>query len=546
MSRAEFRHHFKPMAPVECNIPFGLCLEVCSHPRRIEPPRCRSQQAGANTETLRLRAHAEEPQVGMLAAFGVMSTDRGLKREQPRYTRPPSSADHGWCDLDFLEDRDRRYRVCWQPYGRGAAARRPINARDAGCDMMYQGAEESSPARIPMAIRPKQPIKHYIVLERSRQIINHALQITPLRLRWLVRLPTQQFGIDHRVPEGVSATGDIFLTRGLKEPGRGSVITLSLTGKTLEECVMRIGPNIDAALSGFRLVREHPWTIVIWTALCFAYSAAQGIFASATAGSGVMRFLALANQANPNPDQIVTTVVGIAPTYLVLVAVNMAFYAVFFAAANRAAVSPGQDQFGYLALGARELRQFGLITLLFGATFTIYLALAIAASLVGAAVAMLAGAAVGVAVAATLVVLGLGYLWMRFSLASPLTFATDRIDLLGSWALTRESQWMILRTYLLALILTVAVYIVGMTLIITLMAAAVGGFQNLLTIASPDLSSVSQFVSPPRMILLAMQAVLSALILPVAVCPAIEIYRELQPVASVAPKELRSEGSPWS
>ncbi len=309
---------------------------------------------------------------------------------------------------------------------------------------------------------------------------------------------------------------------------------------------MRAGPNIDAALSGFRLVREHPRTIVIWAAVCFAYSAAQGIFASATAGSGVMRILALANQANPDPDQVLTTVVGIAPTYLVLVAVNMAFYAVFFAAANRAAVNPGQDQLGYLAFGAKELRQFGLITLLFGATFTTYLALVIAASLLGALVAMLAGAGVGVSVAATLVILGLGYLWMRFSLASPLSFATDRIDFLGSWALTREGQWTILRTYLLALILTVAVYIVGMTFIITLMAAAVGGFQNLLTIASPDLTSVSQFVSPPRMILLAMQAVLSALILPVALCPAIEIYRGMQPAAATAPAESRPEGSHWN
>ena len=243
---------------------------------------------------------------------------------------------------------------------------------------------------------------------------------------------------------------------------------------------------------------------------------------------------------------MITTVAGIAPTYLVLVAVNMAFYAVFFAAANRAAVNPDHDQSGYLALGAKELRQFGLITLLFGATFTIYLALVIAASLVGALVAMLAGAAVGVSVAATLVILGLGYMWMRFSLASPLTFATDRIDLFGSWALTRDTQWMIVRIYLLALVLTVAVYIVGMTLIITLMAAAGGGFQNLLTIASPDLTSVSQFVSPPRMILLAMQAVLSALMLPVAVCPAIEIYRGMQPAAATAPAESRPERSPWN
>lgn len=482
----------------------------------------------------------------MLATLRVMPVNRGLKGKQSRDARPSSGADHGWRQLDFLEDRDRRNCIGWKPNGCCAAICRSIDARGPKCDVTNQGAKEIPPAGISESIRAQDPIKYHIALERSRQIVNHALQIGPPSLRRLSRLPSEPFGVDHEVLQRRSATDDLFPTSQVKERRQACVITLPLRGKTLEECGMRTGLTIDAAFSGFRLVREHPRTIVIWAAICFVYSAAQGIFASATAGSGVMRILELANQANPDPNQVITTVAGIAPTYLVLVAVNMAFYAVFFAAANRAAANPSQDRFGYLALGAKELRQFGLITLLFLATFTLYLAFAIVASLIGALIAMLAGSAVGVSVAATLVALGLGYMWMRLSLASPLSFATDRIDFLGSWALTRASQWMILRIYLLAFVLAIAVYIVGMTLIITLMAAAAGGVQNLLTIASPDLTSVSQFVSPPRMILLAMQAVLSALILPVALCPAVEIYRQTQTVTADADGEARPEGSPWN
>ena len=37
MTRAELRHHLKPMAPVECYVPLSLRLKVGRHPRRVEP-----------------------------------------------------------------------------------------------------------------------------------------------------------------------------------------------------------------------------------------------------------------------------------------------------------------------------------------------------------------------------------------------------------------------------------------------------------------------------------------------------------------------------
>jgi hypothetical protein len=312
-------------------------------------------------------------------------------------------------------------------------------------------------------------------------------------------------------------------------------------------------PTLEAALSGFRLVRERPKMLIVWTAVSFLFSLAEGVFAAASCGPAVMRIFTIAEQANPvvAPANADTSVVAsllaqIGPTYVILLAATVAFYALFLTALNRGVFRPMQDRVGYLGLGKEEARQFGLLLMLTLVGLTVYAAMVLVAGVIAAVLAMAGAASAGLLMAIAVVVCGVGYVWLRLSLASPLTFVTGRIDLFGSWALTRGHFWALARVYLLASSLAAAVYLLGLTIIAMGFGAAVGGLAHFATLARPDLSSPAAVLAPPRLVLTLLQSILTALILPVVLCPAMELYRGLGASAIAAPAPSSEPGTPWS
>ncbi len=288
---------------------------------------------------------------------------------------------------------------------------------------------------------------------------------------------------------------------------------------------LRPGPAYSAALSGFGVVWAHPRVIVAWGLVCLAFEAAESLFGAVSAGPAISRIVQMASRPNPDPDKVAALLVQIAPTYFVLLSATMVFFAVFFAAANRAIDRPDDDRFAYLAFGKEELRQLGLVIVLFATSLGLYLVIGLVAGLAGSALAMAAGQSFGLAAAVVLVLGSMGYVWFRFSLASPLTYATGRIDLLGSWRLTRGRGAAMARAYLLGLACIAVVYLLGLTVIVALLGAAFGGLSQVETLAQPDFSSLAGVFSPPRVVLAVLQSALTALLLPLALCPAVVIYR---------------------
>ena len=300
-------------------------------------------------------------------------------------------------------------------------------------------------------------------------------------------------------------------------------------------------PTINPALSGFRLVRERPRAIALWALLSLAFNLLEGLFVAGTTGPAVMRILALAEQANPDPNVAQALLSRIAPTYVVLVASSLAINAVFLAAANRAMFRPADDRMGYLGIGRDALLQFGLLLALSVIGFTVLLVLLMVSAALSAVMPPAAAGFLGGVIA----LLGLAYVWVRLSLASPSTFASGRIDVFASWALSRGRFWALARVYLVTLALAAVVYLLGFAVIGAGMSAALGGVSKFVVLAQLDVSSPAMFLTPAHLVVTVLQSGLSALILPVILCPAVEIYRTLATCDPAPARPTSGDGTPW-
>jgi hypothetical protein len=215
----------------------------------------------------------------------------------------------------------------------------------------------------------------------------------------------------------------------------------------------------DAAFTGFRLVREHPRSLVVWTLYALGLSLLLAVVLVGMMGPDVMKLSALGADAADDPDAVVALLSRLLPGYLVLLGVALVSNAIFGAGMIRAILRPTEEGFGYLRLGEDELRQLGLGLLAFAVIFGANLALA---TLFGLVVGAIGGATnVSAPSAAMLMILLLVcatiYLAVRFSLAPALTFDSRRIDLLGSWSLTRGRVWPLLGVYALTLALIMVI-----------------------------------------------------------------------------------------
>lgn len=286
----------------------------------------------------------------------------------------------------------------------------------------------------------------------------------------------------------------------------------------------------DAAFTGFRVVWERPLAVVFWSALQVAVSLGATLFVTLSAGPAFSQAMEAGMQFNPDPTQALARLAAVGPTYLVLLLAFLVFYAVLYAAMNRAVLRPDQASFGYLRLASDELRQLGLLALMAVLAILVTFGIVLVASVLLELLSLLVGATAILLAPLVLLPLMIGvfvFVGVRFSLASPLTFERGRIDLMGSWRLTQGRFWRLLGAYLLAYGLSLVV--AALTLAIAIFSVAIlgGGFSAIAQGAEENFSSLATAFTPAHVLYLTITAIGSALGLPITMTPPATIYRAL-------------------
>ncbi|MFI4976881.1 MAG: hypothetical protein ACHP84_20295 [Caulobacterales bacterium] len=292
----------------------------------------------------------------------------------------------------------------------------------------------------------------------------------------------------------------------------------------------------EAAFTGMRIVRARPRAVAVWAAFQLVTSLGLGVYTTVTAGPALMQAQTFGVATPASPAAVLALYRTLLPFYAVLTLFSLAVYPVLYAAMNRAVLRPADDGFGYLRVGADEWRQLLLMLLYILVFLAAYIAILVGAVIVGVVVSLIAsrgGVVAGDAAGALVIVIAvvaaicvLGFLAVRLSLASALTFATRRVNLFGSWTMTRGRFWRMLGAYLLAFVLAALVTVIALALS-GIAAVIFGGGNALSMFTRPDVSSLAAFFSPARIISLVISAAAAGVTLPLTLTPAPAIYRSL-------------------
>jgi hypothetical protein len=285
----------------------------------------------------------------------------------------------------------------------------------------------------------------------------------------------------------------------------------------------------DAALEGFRVTRENPRAFGAWVIVSFLVSVVASVstvFMPANVRHGLETMSA---SETPTAGQFLDALIVVAP----ILFLGLAVQCVMAAAVYRLIFRHDDTRFGYLRLGADELRLMGLTLLYVGLAICLVVGLTIASAIV-TAVASVAGTTVAgfVGAASSLFSFGLViFVLVRLSLAPVATFAERRLAIFESWTLTHGQFWRLLGAYVLAL---ACIAVIGFLLIVVF--TGVAGVVVLLTggqlsdirgIFNADETSLRSYLSVGVIAYTVVSSVFSALYNAVIAAPGAVAYRHL-------------------
>ncbi len=284
----------------------------------------------------------------------------------------------------------------------------------------------------------------------------------------------------------------------------------------------------EAAFEGFRIVRRHPLALVFWA---LAYILFFAVFFLMFGGSlaALMATMQSLKGAEPSPQDLE----GLGQSYIgfmgLAAPLGLILGAVLNAAVARAVLTPQDNRFGYVRLGADELRVMAVSLILaivfFAAAIVLFAVVGIAAGVAaqaGQGLAWLVGILLGLVAVAALV-----WLSMRLSLAVPITVAEKRIAPFASFSLTKGRTLAILGMAIIAFIMSMLVSILG-TIIALPVTMITGGLETLATFQGQSTLQILQAAGAALVAWGVVNAIFSAMQLAVLYAPFSAIYRDLK------------------
>lgn len=285
----------------------------------------------------------------------------------------------------------------------------------------------------------------------------------------------------------------------------------------------------DAAFEGFRLTRRSPMTL-LWWALAFAVF--LGVFFAltwASIGSLMVAAEALEGNTSPTPEELGPFISAYSVILGLGMPLGLLFGAVINAAVSRAVLRPDEKAFGYLRVGADELRVLlvtfvlsMLAALVFGIGFMIIAGLGGYAATADAPAMMIGALVAGVALFGLLI-----WLAVRFSLAVPIVVAERRIAIFDSWGATRGRFWPLFGMAIIAFVMAMIVNILASVVLFGAMAVfgLTGGLADLATLEPAELLTT---MAPFAITYLIVNAILSAMQTAVLYAPFSAAYRAIK------------------
>jgi hypothetical protein len=289
----------------------------------------------------------------------------------------------------------------------------------------------------------------------------------------------------------------------------------------------------DAAFEGFRLTRERPRVVGAWALLYGLMSLVTGMVMIATVGPQFATLRDAARTGGPtDPAEAMRQFRVLAPFFATILPFVLIFWSVLTCAVYRAILRPEEVGLGRIRFGADELRMMGLTVILWLLMFlTIFLSALFAG--IGMMIAAAAGPLAGfLGNLISLATLGLSvWIWIRLSLAGPMTFLTGEIHVFRSWSLTHGHFWRLAGAYALAISLAVVVTL----LVLVIFTATAGVFVTLGGHSLNDIgkvfetntTSLAAYFTPAQILYQAFWAVLQVVIYAVLLSPAAVIYASL-------------------
>ncbi|CAN5301518.1 hypothetical protein BH09PSE2_BH09PSE2_09740 [soil metagenome] len=275
-------------------------------------------------------------------------------------------------------------------------------------------------------------------------------------------------------------------------------------------------PPVEAAIEGFRVTREHPLPVLMWTALLIVFNILGQVVIIT---SGLTPAMEAVQRLGPEAgaSAVMAVMQSSGGWFALLFVMSFVVYVMLYTALLRAVLDPSRERAGYLNLGMDEARQLGLALLIFvcALVYSFICQLIVAATFLGSA--SLSGAAGGLLRAAVVVAIFVAFLYpaVRLSLAPAMTFADRRISLFRSWALTAGQFWGLFGAYVLAVVLAFLVlmlaFVIFAALALSLGMATGGSFDIIASISKPAPITLETLFAPTRVVFLIFNAVCTTL-----------------------------------